>query len=142
MQTLRRFWRQLNPGARWGVLVLAQFAALLLASCGGNADPSPTPANTPATPPNGVIRVEVNLHSYKFVPRVFQFNVGDTVEFVLTSTDAVHTFTVKGMGINWVEPGGEAQTQRVTFDRPGEFRLVCTIPQHETLGMTGTIIVN
>ena len=141
MRTFRQLLRALNLRARWAFLVLAPVAVLFLASC-GNGDPTSTPANTPTTGTGEVIRVEVGLRNYEFVPRLFQFNADDTVEFVLTAIDTVHTFTVPDLGINWVVPSGQTQTHVVTFDQPGEFRLVCTIPQHEVLGMTGTTTVN
>ena len=139
LRLLRRLGKQSNRRTRWGILVLALSAALLLASCGGSGSPSPTPPNTT---PDGVIRLEVDLDNYAFFPREFRFNAGDTVDFVLFSSDDVHTFTVADLGINWVVPGGETQTHRATFDQPGLFRVLCTIPTHETLGMVGTITVN
>ena len=141
MKIIRYVLRYLNSKTYLRVLALSLFALGLFASCSGEGHPSPTPFDTLATPAGEIMRIDVNLHSYGFAPRTFHFSVGDTVEFVLPSFDAVHTFTVADLGINWVVPKGETHTHRVIFDRPGLFRIVCTIPQHEALGMTGTITV-
>ena len=87
-------------------------------------------------------QVPVTLRNYAFEPKRFKFTAGQTVDFVLTSTDGVHTFTVRDLDIDWDSvTRAEVQTRGFTFTRAGEFKLVCTIPSHEGLGMVGTIIV-
>ncbi len=109
----------------------------LLAQACGEAGPTPTPATTSD---DGV--VNVGHRNYAFDPDRLSFRVGETVEFHLNSEDGTHTFTVRDLDINWaVGRQDEAQVQTYTFDQPGTFRLICAIPGHEGLGMTGTIEV-
>ena len=76
---------------------------------------------------------------YKFVSNDFTFKVGEKVVFKITSENEFHTFTIDDLGIDVAIDGGDTETLTFTFDKPGEYELVC-IP-HESLGMTGTITV-
>jgi plastocyanin len=118
------------------LLIGVLFTAFGVVACGGDKVPTPTP-------PAGLEPVvSVVLSNYEFEPKRFTFTRGQTAGFVLTSADEVHTFTVAELNINWGVPkSAEATRERFTFDRTGEFRLVCSIPSHEGLGMVGTIVV-
>jgi plastocyanin len=53
-------------------------------------------------------------------------------------SDAAHTFTVTGQGIDVETQPGE--TSQVTIDlKPGTYPFVCRF--HRSLGMTGTLVV-
>jgi plastocyanin len=77
--------------------------------------------------------------SYAFDPSELTFSVGEKVEFKITAESEFHTFTVDDLGIDIAIDGGETETLTFTFDKPGEYELVC-IP-HQAQGMTGTITV-
>ena len=83
----------------------------------------------------------MDLRSFKFVPGEFTFQVGEVVEFQLDSKDIEHTFTVEELGIDWFTRTGGSATKRFTFNTPGEFTLICTIPGHLEAGMEGIIRV-
>ncbi len=125
-----------------GLRLLAAASAIAFAAsaCSGGDD---GPTATPAPPPPGVTAVApVTLKSLKFEPNSFTFKVGDIIEFRLRTADINHDFTVKDLGIHWdVDSPGKPRTERVTFTKAGEFRLVCTIPGHEAGGMSGKIVV-
>jgi plastocyanin len=119
----------------------------------GNAD-SPAPAMAPAAPAvsdtdpksGDVTNVIVNMHDpvssgrYAFEPNEFKFSRGETVEFTITTENPVfHTFTVVDLGIDIAIDGGDIGTLTFTFDRPGEYKLIC-IP-HKDRGMVGAILV-
>jgi plastocyanin len=89
---------------------------------------------------NGTIGMD--LKNCAFEPERLLFELGETIEFRLTSEDAVHTFTVQQLEINWVVPG-EAVSQSQTFscEQAGMFKLIYAVPSHEGFGMTGTIEV-
>ena len=126
-----------------GLRLFAAASAIILAvtACGGDGAKGPTA--TPPPPPTGVTAVApVTLKSLKFEPNNFTFKVGDVIEFRLRTTDINHDFTVKDLGIHWdVSSPGKPRTERFTFAKAGEFKLVCTIPGHEAGGMSGKIVV-
>ena len=113
--------------------------AVVAAACGGE-DPSAT-WRSADVPPGEELSVEVELRNYAFTPRKFEIRQGETVEFVLDSIDILHSFTVEELDIDWHLNQNDELTEEFTFDRPGEYRLICIIPGHEVLGMRGTIVV-
>ena len=140
------------------ILVLVALLGLAFAAiaCGGGGDAEPTarPKTTAARPTaapseaapskdSNVVKVENQdtggTGEYKFVPKDFTFKVGDTITFEMSGETEFHTFTVDDLGIDEVVDGGETVTFDVTFDKPGEFELICIT--HQAFGMTGTITV-
>ena len=134
-------------------LLFLTFAGI---ACGGGEDPEPTarPKTTAALPTAApseaapskdanVVKVQNQdtggTGEYKFVPKDFTFKVGDTITFEMSGETEFHTFTVDELGIDEVVDGGETVTFKVTFDKPGEFELICIT--HQAFGMTGTITV-
>ena len=113
--------------------------ALATASCGGGqgvAEP---------TPPPNARAVDVSIEdcvgsvSCAFSPSEFEFETGETVRFRLAAESEFHTFTISELGIDEMVNARETRYLVVTFDRPGEYALIC-VP-HESLGMTGAIAV-
>ena len=74
-----------------------------------------------------------------FSPSSFEFRTGETVRFQLVAESEFHTFTIGELGIDEAINARETRYLDVTFDRPGEYALIC-IP-HESLGMKGAIAV-
>ncbi len=85
------------------------------------------------------VNVRLTESPYRFGPSEFTFEAGQTVVLVLSSNREFHTFTIKELEISIDVSAGDTETGRFTFDRPGEFELIC-IP-HRSLGMTGSITV-
>ena len=120
------------------ILVLILTGVVIVGALAGCR--SSGPASTPVAPTNGVLEVE--MRNFVFEPDRQQFEVGEAVEFRLLSVDDPHSYTVRGLDVNWIVPKSEEpQVQSFTFDRAGTFRLVCIIPGHESSGMVGTITV-
>ena len=140
MDMEERCWLS-NQAKPLSVIVIVFILWALVAACGGGGGSAPTP--TAPRPATGDVRpVSVTLRDFVFTPRSMSFTVGETVEFDLTSVDEAHNFTVKELGIEWdVWEVNETQTERFTFTRAGEFKLVCTVPGHEALGMVGRVTV-
>ncbi len=76
-------------------------------------------------------------NSFTFSPSTVTATQGQTITLDNVST-AAHTFTVTGQGIDVeTQPGKTAQ---VTIDLPpGTYPFVCRF--HESMGMTGTLVV-
>lgn len=119
------------------IVSIATFVLLILYGCAGDDRRDPV-----GVTPNDDGTIEVILNNYAYEPERLLFELGESVEFRLTSEDEVHTFTVEELGINWVVPGkAKSQLQVFTFEKAGSFELICTIPGHEGLGMVGIIDV-
>ena len=96
-------------------------------------------------PQEGGTPIDVRLEDpggsgdYAFDPSEMTFEVGETVNFTLTSETEFHTFTVDDLDIDASADEGQTIVISFTFEEAGTFELVC-IP-HVGNGMVGTIIV-
>lgn len=138
-------------------LTFAGLVVLLGLSCGGDSAVQPPsspkaqptapstqpPAQPPAPPAGDVVKVENQdiggSGEYIFVPSTFNFAVGQTVTFEMSAETEFHTFTVDDLDIDEEMDAGETITFTYTFNRAGQFEIIC-IP-HQAFGMTGVIVV-
>jgi uncharacterized cupredoxin-like copper-binding protein len=92
--------------------------------------------------------VAVGARDYTFSGmESFQGKAGERVEFALTNSGAAdHEFEVfdpDGTAVGEVGPTSEGSTGKVTLKlaKPGTYRFVCGVSDHEARGMTGTFVV-
>jgi plastocyanin len=84
--------------------------------------------------------IEVDLADTEFVPDDLSVPAGPTAFFVENEDLFWHTFTIEGTDADVRLP--TRGHRRVEVDlAPGTYRLICAIPAHESIGMTGTITV-
>lgn len=84
--------------------------------------------------------VAVDLADTRFDPDDLEVPAGPTAFFVDNRDLFWHTFTIEGTAVD-VRVASRG-TRRVEVDlAPGTYDLVCTIPGHEAVGMTGTVEV-
>ena len=126
--------------ARATALAILAFAIFALAfGCAAAAQDA-----APTAPPSAQT-VSVNMSDCAgadgcaFSPSAFEFRTGETVRFQLVAESEFHTFTINELGVNEAINARETRYLDVTFDRPGEYALIC-VP-HESLGMKGAIAV-
>ncbi|MBI67628.1 MAG: hypothetical protein CL777_02640 [Chloroflexi bacterium] len=98
----------------------------------------PTPTVTKVT--DGEVNIIMN--NYNFVPERLAFSTNEKVKFVMNSTDSVHSFTIRELGINWIVSRNDEPTiEEYTFTKPGTYQLICIISGHASEGMVGEVIV-
>ena len=119
------------------ILAFAMFA--LAFGCAAAAQDA-----APTAPPNArTVSVSmsdcVGADGCAFSPSNFEFRTGETVRFQLVAESEFHTFTINELGVNEAINARQTRYLDVTFDRPGEYALIC-VP-HESLGMKGAIAV-
>lgn len=108
--------------------------------------PTPTEADASSDGSGDVRVIEIEAHSFAFVPTELNVEQGETVKFVVTSADIYHTFSVKQskdaaedlFSVD-VFPGEPAEVTW-TFEEAGELYLYCK--PHEPLDMIGSIQVH
>ena len=131
---------------RWlnlpGVLAL-----LLLAAC-GNAQATATGTardTSQASGTNGeATTVMVAATDYRFALDKVEVGAG-TVTFMLRNDGASpHDLKVSGNGVDRKTAAiGRGETASLAVElQPGTYRVVCTVPGHELLGMKATITVH
>jgi heme/copper-type cytochrome/quinol oxidase subunit 2 len=140
---------------RLGVLVVACTVVAWVTACGGSgedkrpaapaspAKPATAPAPAPATEPQITAKlVEVNLSVFKFTPKQITLKAGEPVQFRVTSTDTLHTFTVKDLGLDVaLNPRESKVTEVFTPQQTGTFQITCRIHSVSSYGMEGFLEV-
>jgi plastocyanin len=94
-------------------------------------------------------RVQIVAEEMRFSPNRIDVRVGQVLEIDLINRGqqrhdlAFPSLEMPGLRgqETAVEPGGES-TLRITFDRPGSYTFICTVPGHAASGMTGAVFVN
>jgi len=62
---------------------------------------------------------------FGFDPPNMEIPVGSTVDFEVTTPDVVHGFSIVGTNVNFMVVPGEVSHVRYTFDKPGEYLVIC-----------------
>jgi cytochrome c oxidase subunit 2 len=70
---------------------------------------------------------EVTAKKYEWTPSRFEVTEGDTVRFIVHSTDSRHGFGIKELNVKQEVPkSGEPVTIELVASRPGEFQIACS----------------
>jgi plastocyanin len=114
--------------------IAAALAALLLGGCG---EPSP------AVEARGG-RVAIELDDFLIRPQWVRARAGRLTFSVSNRGRLPHNFRVRGRAgepvqITTLLPG-EGASETVRLGR-GDYKMLCTVANHEELGMTGTLVV-
>ena len=115
-------------------------AAALTGGCGGDD----APGRTVTLPAAGELRVVAD--EYSFDPEAVVYDAGGAgtrVRILLDNRGSLaHNLKVfdgdTELGGTPTFPGGRQEAGTVELE-PGQYRLVCTVGDHEELGMTGTL---
>jgi P-type Cu+ transporter len=88
-------------------------------------------------------RIDVVARDLAFVPADVRITAGRTTVLSFRNDGTTfHDWEVEGVAN--VDAGarpGQTQRIRFTIDRPGTYRIACTVPGHAGAGMTGTLVV-
>lgn len=102
------------------------------------------PFDNPGVHQTGPNRYDVVIvgQAWSFNPTEIRVPVGAHVNFISTSIDVLHGFNVEGTRVNLMLIPGQVSRQEYTFERPGEYLLIC----HEFCGighhfMAGKVVV-
>ena len=122
--------------------VALAFAAVFVLACGDDDDEGGRSATVPG---DQVVRISGN--EYSFDPENLTVIGAPTtleVEFENEGSLAHNVRIFKGddeIGGSSTFGGGQTRTGEVALPGTGEYRLVCTVGNHEDLGMKGTLVV-
>lgn len=62
---------------------------------------------------------------FTFLPNTMEIPAGSTVHFEATTPDVVHGFEIAGTNVNMMLVPGYVNRMTYTFDKPGEYLVVC-----------------
>jgi len=78
-----------------------------------------------------------------WLPQTLEVEAGEEVRLRVTSADVVHGLSIPGLGISVLVEPGKVQEVRLRPERPGRYRMFCTVicsPRHGE--MIGELIVH
>jgi cytochrome c oxidase subunit 2 len=129
-----------------GALIIVGFIAALgiNAFAMGNVPPSDLktidPTKVAETPPfdkPGLVKIKDNEYdlnmtgfTFGYAPAVTEIPLGAKVNFHVTTVDVVHGFEIPGTNVNMMLLPGHVNSSTHTFDKPGEYLILC----HEYCG--------
>jgi plastocyanin len=123
---------------------LFPLTALLLVLAGGCGDDDDEPGRTVTAQPGETI--DVVADEYSFDPENIVLSGAGRLRVRLDNQGSLaHNLRVRDgaipLGGTPTFIGGDARTGIVRIPEPGEYELVCTVGDHEELGMTGKLEV-
>lgn len=137
MHKFEKIWLAFGVGALVVFLVTIGVSAFYLGnkppSCLTTINPEKVNQTKPFTEP-GLHKVEGKEWEYElvYVASAFSFNpvqvkvpLGAKVKVIATTTDVVHGFEVAGTNINMMLEPGYVSEYTTTFDKAGEYLIVC-----------------
>ncbi len=146
-QTRRSFFERYEQHLWLGglsVLIIAIALSPMAMGYLGRQGPESKPGvPVAATGPSNVsTNVAIAASEFKFTPSTIQVPAGQKVTFTLDNRGVVeHDMTVQAVGFSVLAKPGQVATGEFTFDKPGVFDFICSIPGHKDAGMKGTLNV-
>lgn len=90
----------------------------------------------------GVKEFTVNGSNFKFEPAVMTVNKGDKVKITFKNDGGFHDFTLDEFGVQTKQiAAGASETVEFTADKVGDFEYYCSVGNHRSMGMKGTLTV-
>jgi cytochrome c oxidase subunit 2 len=85
------------------------------------------PFDKPGLKPIGEKEYDAYMTAFAFgySPAKMEIPVGSTVHFHVTSPDVVHGFEIPGTNVNFMVVPGHINSVTHTFDKPGEYLILC-----------------
>ena len=133
---LDRYQQHLWIGGLSLLVVGALLAPIVLAPT------APKPAAVSSVSTSLATSVSITASEFKFSPNIIQVPVGQKISLTLNNSGSVeHDLTIPGAGFSLPARAGQSATGEFTFDKPGVFEFICSIPGHKDAGMKGTLTV-
>ena len=100
-------------------------------------------------PGTGANSVEIVMTEMRFTPNRIDARVGQPIVIKIVNHGAqphdlaFPSAEMPGLrGVETLMNPGESTTVTLTFDRPGSYPFLCSIPGHAAAGMTGAVFVS
>lgn len=85
----------------------------------------------------------ITASNYSFEPATLLVSKGDKIKIVLNSTDSTHDWNLDEFNLkSGLVNASETKEIEFTADQSGTFEYYCSIGNHRSMGMVGTLIVN
>ena len=124
-------------------LTIGAVVSLLFFTACALTAPHPNGPDQAAAMNAAVPEITIAATEFKFEPNTIRVNAGQPVRLVLDNTQASteHGLFIPALGVHLFARAGEVAGNTFTFDKPGEYEIVCDLPGHTEAGMRGKLIV-
>lgn len=86
---------------------------------------------------------EIEGSNFKFTPADIVANLGDTVQITFSNKQGMHNLAIDGLGIQTrTLQAGESDVITFTAEKKGTYSIYCSVGNHRSMGMVGTLTVN
>ncbi len=122
-------------------------AGMLVGACGGgddggSADATVTSGASGSEAPAGG-SIEVSGKEFSFTPNALTLKAGEPRKIVLKNTGSIeHDITVSDADFKLTVLAGKSGDKTLTIDKPGTYKMICSVAGHEPAGMKGEITVS
>jgi len=127
---------------RWGIAAALALLMVLVVACSGDAADGGEGSNSAGGP----VTIEVSLSDFAITPDRIEAPSGQALSFAVSNDGQTpHSFAVDtGNGVVKTPDldAGTTATLEVDALGDGEYKILCTIPGHEDLGMVGSLVVS
>ncbi|MEF3310261.1 cupredoxin domain-containing protein [Paenibacillus sp. GYB004] len=74
---------------------------------------------------SGTPQLKITASNFKFDQTEYKVKQGETMKVVLKNSEGVHGIEINGLGVTLQ---GKDTSKEVTFDKPGTYEIVCSVP--------------
>lgn len=105
--------------------------------------PNPTASDSGKVELAGTVKeFTIEGSNFKFAPAVMDVNKGDTVKVTFKNTGGFHDFVIDEFKVKAKQIGsGVSETIEFVADKVGTFEYYCSVGNHRSMGMKGTLTV-
>lgn len=86
---------------------------------------APEKTEQDAAAESGKPQLKITASNFKFDQEEYKVKAGQTMTVVLKNSEGVHGIEINGLDVSL---SGKNLSKEVTFDKPGTYDIVCTIP--------------
>ncbi|MBB3869962.1 cytochrome B5 [Geobacillus sp. NFOSA3] len=135
MHKYEKIWLVFGIGVLFAFLVIVGVSAFAEGqqppSCLTTIDPEKVDQTPPFDKPGLVktgdneYQLNIVVHAFAFTPNQIEIPKGAKVTINVTTKDVIHGFQVPGTNINMMVEPGYINTLTHTFNKPGEYTILC-----------------
>jgi nitrite reductase (NO-forming) len=99
-------------------------------------------SSTPKPIQPGIETFTVIARNFSFSPSVITVKKGDTVKIIFKNNDGTHDLRLDDFNVGTSRIGtGQEETIQFVANKAGSFEYYCSVGNHRSMGMKGTLVV-
>lgn len=112
-----------------------------IVASGEGAQNTKTPETTVANTTDKTVNVTVTASNFAFAPAAITATAGQMVNVTFVNEEGFHDFVIDGIAASSTLKAGASETVTFTAPKAGTYAYYCSVGEHRTMGMEGTLVV-